>query len=899
MFRHFAAIAIAVPLLGQAPEVDIPYEKFVLDNGLTVIVHEDHKAPVVAVNVWYHVGSKNERAGKTGFAHLFEHLMFGGSENAKGSYIQALQRVGATDLNGTTNPDRTNYFQNVPVSALDYVLFLESDRMGHMLGAIDQKTLDLQRGVVQNEKRQGENQPYGVARQLLAQGTYSPGHPYSWTTIGSMEDLNAASMEDVQAWFKTYYGPNNAVIALAGDIDVKTAREKVAKYFGEIPPGPPVAKHRAWIAKRTGEVRQTVQDRVPQARIYKVWNTPQYGTRDLDALDLVSDVLARGRTSRLYKRLVYDDQIATSAAAFVNPGEISGQFALMVTARPGQDLQKVEQALDQEMTRFLESGPTTGELERVKTQYFATFVRGIERIGGFGGKSDQLARNEVFFGRPDAYKDRLRNVREATPESLRQAARAWLSDGVYVLEVHPFPPLKTVSKLDRSKAPAIGAVDGAPIPKLQHAKLSNGLKVVLAERRAVPLVDIALYVDAGFTADQHAIPGAAQLTAATLTAGTRTRNALQISDELDRLGASLDSSADLDRSIAHLSALKNRLDESLAIFSDVLLNPTFPEADFERLRKQALASIQREKVTPADAAGRVMAPLIYGKGHPYGVPRSGSGTEESVRRLTRDDLAKFHAVWYRPNNATLIVAGDTTIAEITPKLETALAGWKPADVPPKKAPAVEHRSASAVYLVDRPGSQQSFIAVGHIAPPKRDAREFALDLFSEILGRGFSSRVNMNLREDKHWSYGAAGGFFFTSGQRPYVLNAPVQADKTKEAMAELNKELRAIVGDRPPTEAELAAAQERITLKLPGSFETNAAVASAIGDLVRFRQPDDYYDKYASNIRAVKLAAVTDAAKSVLRPDALVWVVVGDRAKIEPGIRELGLGEVSAVTVE
>jgi zinc protease len=702
MFRHFAAIAIAVPLLGQAPEVDIPYEKFVLDNGLTVIVHEDHKAPVVAVNVWYHVGSKNERAGKTGFAHLFEHLMFGGSENAKESYIQALQRVGATDLNGTTNPDRTNYFQNVPVSALDYVLFLESDRMGHMLGAIDQKTLDLQRGVVQNEKRQGENQPYGVARQLLAQGTYSPGHPYSWTTIGSMEDLNAASMEDVQAWFKTYYGPNNAVIALAGDIDVKTAREKVAKYFGEIPPGPPVAKHRAWIAKRTGEVRQTVQDRVPQARIYKVWNTPQYGTRDLDALDLVSDVLARGRTSRLYKRLVYDDQIATSAAAFVNPGEISGQFALMVTARPGQDLQKVEQALDQEMTRFLESGPTTGELERVKTQYFATFVRGIERIGGFGGKSDQLARNEVFFGRPDAYKDRLRNVREATPESLRQAARAWLSDGVYVLEVHPFPPLKTVSKLDRSKAPAIGAVDGAPIPKLQHAKLSNGLKVVLAERRAVPLVDIALYVDAGFTADQHAIPGAAQLTAAALTAGTRTRNALQISDELDRLGASLDSSADLDRSIAHLSALKNRLDESLAIFSDVLLNPTFPEADFERLRKQALASIQREKVTPADAAGRVMAPLIYGKGHPYGVPRSGSGTEESVRRLTRDDLAKFHAVWYRPNNATLIVAGDTTIAEITPKLETALAGWKPADVPPKKAPAVEHRSASAVYLVTGP-----------------------------------------------------------------------------------------------------------------------------------------------------------------------------------------------------
>src|SRR5579862_8334782 len=401
MRPEFAGSLLVFALLASAAgqtkstekEIDIPYERFVLDNGLTVIVHEDHKAPIVAINTWYHVGSKNEKPGKTGFAHLFEHLMFGGSEHAPGRYIDGMEKIGATDLNGTTNPDRTNYFENVPTSAVDFTLWMESDRMGHLLGALDKTTLDLQRGVVQNEKRQGENQPYGVTRQLITQNTYPVGHPYSWTTIGDMADLDAASMEDVKEWFRTYYGPSNVVITLAGDIDLQTAKAKMEKYFGDIPAGPPVTHQKVWIAKMTGAHRQVVQDRVHQARLYKIWNVPEFGSADADYLDLVSSCLSAGKTSRLYKRLVYDDQIATDALAFVNLGEIGGQFRIQVTAKPDGDLPRVEKEADEELARFLREGPTAEELQRVKAEHMAEFLRGIERIGGFGGKSDRLAQS--------------------------------------------------------------------------------------------------------------------------------------------------------------------------------------------------------------------------------------------------------------------------------------------------------------------------------------------------------------------------------------------------------------------------------------------------------------------------------------------------------------------------
>jgi len=894
----FLFLVFAAGFSAQAQNVDIPYEKFVLDNGLTVIVHEDHKAPIVAVNMWYHVGSKNEKAGRTGFAHLFEHLMFGGSQHAPGSYIKALESVGATDLNGTTYFDRTNYFENVPTSALDFTLWMESDRMGFL--DLSQKTLDLQRGVVENEKRQGENQPYRLTEEHFPENTYPAGHPYSWDVIGDMADLDSASFKDVQEWFKNNYGPSNVVIVLAGDIDVKTAREKVQKYFGEIPPGPPVAHQKAWIAKRTGTHREFTQDRVPLPRIYMLWNVPQFGSADATYLGLVSSILGEGKTSRLYKRLIYDDQIASDVTVYSEEREIGGQFVVQVTARSGHNLAEIEKAIDEEMARFLKDGPTADELQRVQTQYLANFLRGIERIGGFGGKSDTLAQYETYTGDASGYKLALQRVREASAEDLKTVANRWLSDGVYIAEVQPFPDYKAASAaLDRSHAPALGTPPELKLPKLERATLSNGLKVILAERPGLPLVNFWMTTDAGYAADHSAAPGTAKLVSALLVDGTRTRNALQINDQTALLGAKLQAYSDLDFSYVQLSALKEKLDPSLELFGDVILNPSFPDADFKREQKLQLDAIQQEQDDPIGMALRVFPGLVYGPNNAYGSPFTGSGTAASVGKITRDDLVKFHKAWFQPNNATLVVVGDTTLAEITPKLEKVFAGWKSGESPRKNIAAVELPAKSVVYILDKPNAEQSVIIATSITVPPNTPEELAIQAMNDVLGGTFSSRMNMNLREDKHWSYGANSFVLGARFQRPFLVFAPVQTDKTKESLTEMNKELRAILSDRPVTAEELAHTQANETLSLPGSRETLDAVGGSITTILDSRWPDDYYNTMSGKIRALTTGDLDAAAKQIVHPDNLIWIVVGDRAKIEPGIRELNFGEIHFVDAD
>ena len=644
----------------------------------------------------------------------------------------------------------------------------------------------------------------------------------------------------------------------------------------------------------TGTHRQVAQDRVPQARIYKVWNVPQHGSPDADYLDLLASVLAQGKSSRLYKRLVYDDQIATNVSAFSANDEIGGQFHIQATARPGDDLTKVEKALDEELARLLADGPTAAEMERAKNQSMAGFLRGIERVGGFGGKSDLLASNQVYLGSPDAYKASLKRIEAATPDDVRSAGRRWLSDGVYVLEVHPYPKYETsTAAADRSKLPDLGAFPELRLPKLQHSTLTNGMKVVLAERHETPLVNLWLVLDAGYAADQSVLPGTAQAIAALLTGGTKTRTALQISDEQGMLGAQLGASSNLDVTTVRLSALKAKLDPSLALYADVILNPAFPQEDFARQQKLQLAAIQREKVTGISMGLRVLPALLYGKGHSYGNSLTGSGTEESVAKLTREDLVKFHQTWFRPNNGTLVVVGDTTLAELTPKLEKLFAGWQKHDVPAKNISRVQFPEKPVVYILDRPGALQSDILVGQVAPPRSSPDQIAIETMNAIFGSDFGARINMNLREDKHWSYGATSFLFGARGQQPFLAYAPVQSDKTKESLDELNKEFHAIVGTRPPAAAELQRAQNSMTLKLPGSRETINEVGSSILEQVQFGLPDDYYQTFAGKVRSLSVSSVIDAAKSTIRPDNLVWVVVGDRAKIEAGIRQLNLGEV------
>jgi zinc protease len=893
----FASLATATIVAGSPPrdDIDIPFQKFVLDNGLTLIVHEDTKAPIVAVNVWYHVGSKDEKPGRTGFAHLFEHLMFNGSEHFDDDYNKPLERVGATELNGTTDTDRTNYFQNVPKTALDTVLWLESDRMGHLLGVIDQATLDEQRGVVQNEKRQGENQPYGRVFTALAENSYPEGHPYSWSTIGSMDDLDAARLEDVQEWFRSSYGAANATLVIAGDVRADDVRDRVAAYFGDVPAGPPLTRRDEWIAKRTGTKRLTMQDRVPETRIYKSWNVPGWGTPEVDYLGLAADVLASGKTSRLYRRLVYEEQIATDVGAFVMARELGGAFMLQVNVARGAEPARVEREIDEELRSFLERGPAADALERAKSRQRARFVRGIERIGGFGGKSDILAQSQVFGGSPDAYRVSLERVAAATPQQVADTARTWLADGELILEVEPFPSYTTTTtpKVDRSTLPVPRDFPAGVFPRAEPRKLSNGLEVLVIERRAVPVVNLSLLLDAGYTSDRTSLAGAASLAMDMLDEGTSRRSALEISDELARLGAELSTAAQLDISTVSMSALAENLTASLDLFADVVLDPAFKADELERRKKQRIAAIRREKTQPITMALRVLPALLYGEEHAYGLPFTGSGTEASVAAITRDELLDYHRTWFKPGHATLIAVGATTADELVALLEPRLGVWKTGPLPAKEIATAAPKKRTTVFLIDKPGSVQSFILASSLVPPKANPDETAIQGMNDVLGGSFTARINMNLREGKHWSYGARTIIPDARGQRPFYVSAPVQTDKTSESMAEIERELDAIVGENPPTADELEKIKRRNILSLPGRWETSRAILQDLAEIVQFDLPEDYWNRLAARIEGLTLDQLRDAARTYLDPRRMVWLVVGDREKIEAGIRGLGLGEV------
>lgn len=879
---------------------EIPFQKYVLDNGLTLVVHEDHKAPIVSVNIWYHVGSKNEKPGKSGFAHLFEHLMFNGSEHFNTDYFKALESIGATDLNGTTNTDRTNYFQNVPLSAFDQVLWLESDRMGHLLGVIDQARLDEQRGVVQNEKRQGENQPYGREWEMATKASYPVGHPYSWTVIGSMEDLNAAALEDVKDWFKTYYGPANATLVIAGDVKPAEVFEKVKKYFGNIPSGPTLARHTVNIAKRNEDTRQYYQDRVTEPRISMMWNVPQWGTQEGAYLSLASSILTNGKSSRLYKKLVYDDQSSSYVFTYVDKQEISGNFYLGIGVKPTEDYTRVEATANEVLKEFLEKGVTEQELQRVKSEYFANFIKGMERIGGFGGKSDVLAESQVYGGSPDYYKKELQWIASATVADIQNVARKWLSSGKHTIICTPFPNYQTSgTETDRSKLPGLAAQPASSFPDIQRATLKNGMKIVLAQRKGIPTVAADLLFDAGYASDQFAKTGTANLALNLMDEGTQSMNALQISDKLQSIGTSIYTFSDLDASYVRMDALKASIDESLDVFADVVLNPAFPQNEFSRLQKEQINDIKRERTDPFSMVLRVFPKFLYGEGHAYSQPFTGSGYEETVTRITRDDILKFYTTWIKPNNATLVVVGDIEMKDLVSKIEKRFASWKSGDVPKKNLAAVSGKSTNKLYLMDRPESEQSVIIAGYLIEPYGKVSEISREAFVNVFGGDFMSRINMNLREDKHWSYGA--GIFVpgAKGQRPFIAYAPVQTDKSKESMEELSKEFKAIASDKPVTQEEFDRNKNNTIMGLPGQWETNRSVRQSLTTVSKYGLPDDYYKTYESKVRALTLEDVRKVSKQLVDPAKLNWFAVGDKEKILEDLKKLGFDEIILIDAD
>lgn len=875
-------------------DVQIPYETFTLKNGLRVVVHTDRKAPVVGVGIWYGVGSRDERAGKTGFAHLFEHLMFNGSENYNGDWFKPFELVGATEQNGTTWFDRTNYFQTVPKTALEMTLFLESDRMGHLLGVIDQAKLDEQRGVVQNEKRQSDNRPYGLAQYAQLAGLFPEGHPYRWSTIGSMDDLNAASLEDVKAWFREYYGASNAVLALAGDIDVATARPLVEKYFGEIDPGPPLTRREVAVPIKVGNTRDVLRDRVPQARTFRAWTAPSGQARDATLLDIAAEVLGGGKSSRLYKALVIDQKVATNVDVSFQPFELTSILEIDVTLAEGQNIDDVMRRADAVVAQFLATGPTAAEVARVKTGRYAQFVRGIERVGGFGGKIAVLAEGWLYADDPGFYRKELQWLREATPVEVRNAAREWMGHGWHQVDVVPFGNLAaTASTVNRSAGvPVVATSPDLTFPTIEQGRLANGARVVLARRPGAATVEVQAAFTGGYTADVGRGVGTASFTMGMLDEGTPTRSAVRISEEAEGLGARLTTGAGLETTAVTLSALKGNLTPSLALMADVVRNPTFTQSEIDRVKTVWLAGIRQEKANPNAVGLRLMPLALYPEGNPYAVPLTGSGTAASIGALTRADMQAFHAERIRPDNATFYVVGDLTLAEATAALDTAYRGWAAPATPLRTIPAAGDVTTRAprLILVDRPNAPQSIILAGRTTTPSAAPTALAQQMMNRSFGGAFTSRINMNLREDKHWSYGVRSSFIDARGQRPWIVSAPVQSDKTIESIRELQKEFTDVTGRRPLTQEEFSSAVTFQTRALPGAFETNGAVLGALSNAEAAGRPLDWTPTLPARLKAMTLPDAQSAARDIIDPSKLVWIVIGDRAKLEAGLRGLNI---------
>ena len=884
-------------LLEDLPEIE--YESFQLDNGLTVIVHEDHKVPMVAVNVWYHVGSKNEKIGKTGFAHLFEHLMFNGTENYNNEYFEPFEKIGSTDQNGTTNSDRTNYFENVPTNALDLALWMESDRMGHLLGVVDQEKLDEQRGVVQNEKRQGENQPYGKAFTRIAEAAFPEGHPYSWSVIGSMEDLDAASLEDVQDWFKTYYGPNNAVLALAGDIDLETAKEKVQKFFGDIPAGPPLVKPEQWIAKRTEEKRDVMFDNVPQARIYKMWNVPGRDTEAAAHFDLASSVLVGGKNSPLYKELVYEKQIATDVSAFYYDREIAGMFFIIADVVAGEDPAEVEKAMDKVMANFIKRGPNTKLLKAEKTKALAGFIRGIQRIGGFGGKSDLLATCQTYTGNPGCYRDAAEYLDAATPSNMKATFAEWIDDTAYVLTILPSDEYGVNDEaVDRSTGvPYPTEKVSFKFPTLQTATLSNGAKVVLAQRADVPLVEMNFQFSFGYAQENNDELGYTNFMMDMLNEGTKKYSSLEFDEVLDSLGSNLGFGSGLDSSVVSVSSLKANLSDTLDLAKEALINPMFPQNEIDRIKKQTLASIVQEENRPASIAYRNIGKLLYGEDHPYGKPLTGTGVSATISSITREDIINVHTRAVNPANLTFAVAGDIDLDSLVTILENKFGDWNSdSNNNLKSLNKVALPDSRTIYLIDKPNAQQSYIVAGQLLPPSATDEEIKLSYMNYAIGGSFTARLNMNLREDKSWSYGVRTRLGDAKGQRAMLVTAPVQTDKTSESMIEIVNEYAAYLTTAPITEDELTKGKASKTLRLPGQFETLGALKSGVSGIVTYNRDLDYLNQLPQLLDEPSLMDVQEMAQTYIKPDQWTWLIVGDLDKIEEPIRNLNLGTVKVI---
>ncbi len=891
-----AASASAVPR--------IEFEKYTLPNGLQVILHVDRKLPIVHVNQWYHVGSKNEKPGRTGFAHLFEHMMFQGSGNAKEDYFTYVETLGANlqegGVNGTTNQDRTNYFATVPSGNLETLLWLESDRLATLTEAMNEEKLDNQRDVVKNERRQGlENTPYGRWYKLVLENIYPAGHPYSWPVIGSHEDLTAASLEDVTDFFKTYYTPNDLSLVIAGDFDPAEAKRLVEKYFGSIPAGPSLDRPTLWIPTLEGEKIIEATDRVPQDRVYMTWPTPPgFAPGDAD-LDLASLILADGLSSRLNKALVYDRQLCTAVQAFQASSEIASWFAVIATARPGVSLADIEKVVSDEIAKLARTGPTPAELARARTKQEFQFVTALEGIGGFGGKADRLNQYNIYLGDPGKLEWDMARYKNATLDSVRQAVARYLDTKNRLLVRFRVEKSgrATETAVDRSRVPPTGTDRAFVAPSVQTAKLSNGMDLFVVERRELPKVDVAFVTRAGAIGDPAGKAGLAHMAATQIDMGTATRKALEIEDALGDLGVALTAAAGRESARVSFETLKRNLDPAMAIVADVVRNAAYPASEFDREKKRHLDVLSQQEKNANAVGARVRSMLAFGPDHPYGHPAQ--GLPSTIGAITRDDLAGFHAEYWKPGSSALVVSGDVTLAEATALATKYFGSWTGGAAPEVPIPPPSPAPAGKIYVVDRQDAAQTYVTEFLPAPKRQTPDYYTLALADTVFGGGgFGTRLNLNLREEKGYSYGVFSALALYDDAGVWYSAGGVQTNKTKESVVEFDKELKGMTA-RPLSETEFADTKARKTRGYAQQFETLGRINEQIADLwARGLPMTELQREYDDTVKAT-LAETNAAAQKWARPEKASFVLVGDYSKIGPGLAELSLGEIVLLDTE
>ncbi|HVF87089.1 MAG TPA: pitrilysin family protein [Pyrinomonadaceae bacterium] len=883
----------------------VAFEKYTLPNGLQVILHVDRKLPVVHVNQWFHVGSKNEKIGRTGFAHLFEHMMFQGSKNATGEYFSYVEKAGANlftgGVNGTTDPDRTNYFATVPSANLEYLLWLESDRLATLADALTKEKLDNQRDVVKNERRQGlENTPYGRSFTLITENLHPAKHPYSWDVIGSHEDLTAATLDDVKEFFKTYYTPNNMSLVIAGDFDSAEAKRLVEKYFGPIPAGPALDRPARWIPTLDGEKIVEAKDRVPQERTFLAWPTPPFFEAGDAELDIAAAILADGLSSRLKKTLVYDKQLCSDVSAFNQSAEISSGFVVDATARPGASLAQIEGIITDEIARFAQSGPTPEELNRAKNKIEYGFVTGLERIGGFGGKSDRLNRYNTYLGDPGKFEEDLARYRNASSNAVRDAAAKWLNTrNRLIVRFHPETSGRETqaAQLDRAKLPEIGVDKAFRAPEVKTAKLENGVEIFVVERPELPKVAVALAARAGSVADTPGKEGTAHLTVTTIDMGTKTKNAIEIGDAFGDLGTSLQGTAGRESAVVSFEVLKKNLAPAMNVFADVIQNPIFPAVEVEREKKIHLDNLSQEANDPNALAGRISNMLVFGADHPYGRPRT--GLPATVKATTRDDLARFHETYWKPGGAALIFAGDITLAEATEAARQSFGKWAGGAPPKVTIPAPQPVGAGKVFLIDKQDAAQTVVAQLLAAPPRKTDDYYSLNLADAVWGGGFQTRLNLNLREEKGYSYGVFSQPSLYSQAGIWRSSGGVQTNKTKESLVEFVNELGGLSGKKPITEKELADARANRVRGYAQNFEALGQIVGQIANLWALGLPLTELQREPDELQKATLISVNAAAQKYAVPGKATLLLIGDLSKIRPGVTELNLGEIVVVDAE